>query len=84
MLGPVCLIYGIAHTITSAGIWKQSMGARNRVGIGLSYRLASRQATQPGEIGSMESILGILKSIKIRARMSVIDVAATPNLHATP
>ncbi len=24
----------------SAGIFKQSMGARNRVGIGLSYRLA--------------------------------------------
>ncbi len=26
--------------VSSAGIFKQSMGARNRVGIGLSYRLA--------------------------------------------
>jgi hypothetical protein len=31
-----------------AGIFNQSMGARNRVGIGLSYRLA-RLHTQPGE-----------------------------------
>jgi hypothetical protein len=39
------------------------MGARNEVGIGLSYR----PATQSGEIGSLESILGLLKSLKIRA-----------------
>jgi hypothetical protein len=41
------------------------MGARNRVGIGLSYW--ARQATQPGGIGSLESIHGLLKSLKIRA-----------------
>ncbi len=35
----------------SAGIFKQSMGARNQVGI-----------------GSLESILGLLKSLKIRAQ----------------
>ncbi len=39
----------------SAGIVKQSMGARNQVGIGLSYE--TRQAAQPGGIGSSESIL---------------------------
>jgi hypothetical protein len=33
------------------------MGARNRVGIGLSYRLT--RATQPGGSGSLESILGL-------------------------
>jgi hypothetical protein len=27
----------------------------------------ARQATQPGGIGSLESILGLLKSLKIRA-----------------
>jgi hypothetical protein len=44
------------------------MGARNQVGIGLSYRLPARQATQTGGIGSLESILGLLKSLKIRAQ----------------
>jgi hypothetical protein len=42
------------------------MRARNRVGIGLSYRPA-RLHTQPEEIGSLESIPGLLKSFKIRA-----------------
>ncbi len=30
----------------------------------------ARQATQPGGIGSLESILGLLKSLKIRAQQS--------------
>ncbi len=47
-----------------AGIFIQSMGAMNRVGTGLSYRAA-------GEIGSLESILGVLKSLKIRALYAV-------------
>ncbi len=40
---PSCfsLAYAIFHTAFCAGIFKQSMGARNRVGIGLSYRPAS-------------------------------------------
>ncbi len=42
-----------------AGIFKQYMGARNQVEIEFSYR--------PGGIGSLESILGFLKSYKIRA-----------------
>jgi hypothetical protein len=29
--------------------------------------IPARQATQPGGIGSLESILGLLKSLKIRA-----------------
>jgi hypothetical protein len=45
--------------------FKQSMGTRNRVGIGLSYRPARLHS--PGRIGSLESILGLLKSLKIRA-----------------
>jgi hypothetical protein len=45
----------------SAGIFKQSMGARNRVG-------PARQSTQPGGIGSLESILGLFKSLKIWAQ----------------
>jgi hypothetical protein len=51
----------------SAGISKQSMGARNRVGIGLSCRPARLLHIQPGGTGSLESILGLLKSVKIRA-----------------
>jgi hypothetical protein len=42
------------------------MGARNRLGIGLSY--TARQATQPGGIGFLESIIWLLKSLKIRAQ----------------
>jgi hypothetical protein len=37
------------------------MGARNRVVV------LARQATQPDGIGSLESILGLLESLKIRA-----------------
>ncbi len=36
------------------------MGARNRVGIGLSY-----QPARAGGIVSLESLLGLLKSLKI-------------------
>ncbi len=50
----------------SAGI-KQSMGARNRVGIGLSYRSARLHNIHPCGIGSFESML--LKSLKIRAQL---------------
>jgi hypothetical protein len=51
---------------TCAGIFEQSMGgqepSRNSVVV------PARQATtQPGGIGSLESILGLLKSLKIRA-----------------
>ncbi len=42
------------------------MGTRNRLGIGLSY--TARQATQPGGIDSLESIIWLLKSLKIRAQ----------------
>ncbi len=46
-------------------MFKQSMGARN---LGRnSVVVPSRQATQPGGIGSFESNLGLLKSLKIRA-----------------
>jgi hypothetical protein len=40
--------------VACAGIFKQSMGGRNRVVV------PARQATQPGGIGSLESILGFL------------------------
>ncbi len=46
-----------------------SMGARNRVGIGLSYWPA--RGHKAGVIDSLESILGLLKSLKIRALYSV-------------
>jgi hypothetical protein len=53
--------------VPCGGIFKQSMGVRNQVRIGLSYRPARLHTTQPGGIVSMESILGLLKSLKIRA-----------------
>ncbi len=39
--------------------FKQSVGAQNRVGIGLSYQ--AHQATQDGGIDSLESIFRLLK-----------------------
>ncbi len=47
-----------------AGIFKQSMGARNRERIVLS---TARQASYAGGIDSLESILGLLKSLENRA-----------------
>jgi hypothetical protein len=42
----------------------------------------ARQATQPGGIGSLESILGLLKRIKIRALCCVLRTAhCTCNAH---
>jgi hypothetical protein len=46
----------------TAGILEHSMGARNRVGKGLSYR------TIGWRIDSLESIHGLLKSLKYRLR----------------
>ncbi len=40
------------------------MGARNRVGMGLSYRPARLHSRE--ELVPLESILGLLKSLKIR------------------
>ncbi len=54
-------------------IFIQSMGAGNRVGIGLSYRPAM-QATYAGGIDSLESILGLHKSFKIRALLLALQV----------
>jgi hypothetical protein len=51
---------------TTGRIFKQSKWARNRVGIGLSYRLA--RIHRAGEIDSLESIFGLFKSLKIRAQ----------------
>ncbi len=55
-------VYLTSTSSPSAGILEQSMGARNRVGIGLSYH-------PPCYIGwrnrSFESIPGLLKSLKI-------------------
>jgi hypothetical protein len=44
------------------------MRARNRVGIGLSYRPARLHSL--AEFGSLESILRLLKSLKIRALLT--------------
>jgi hypothetical protein len=52
--------------VACAEIFKQFLRSRNRVGKGLSYRPV-RPAKQPGGIGSLKSILGLLKSLKIRA-----------------
>jgi hypothetical protein len=35
------------------------------------FVVPARQATQTGGIGSLESILGLLKSLKIRAQVAV-------------
>ncbi len=47
--------------IISVGIFKQSIRARNQVGIGLSHRPARQH--RPGGIDSLESIPGLLKKV---------------------
>jgi hypothetical protein len=59
-----CLI-NVDEKAPCAGIFKQSMGARNQVGIVLSYRTARLQWL--AELIFFESIPGLLKSLKIRA-----------------
>ncbi len=44
---------------TSAEIFKQSMGARNRLGIGLSYRLARQHSV--AELDPWNRFMGSLK-----------------------
>jgi hypothetical protein len=54
---------GLSH-VYSAGMFKQSMKTRNRVGIGLSYRPARLHRLA---VDSFESNPGLLESLKIRA-----------------
>ena len=54
--------------LNCVGILEQSMGAKNRVGIGLST--GPRKATKAGGINSLESIPGLLKSFKIPSLIS--------------
>ncbi len=51
--------------------FKQSLGARNRVGIGLSNRPA--RLHRLAELISLESSLGLLKSLKFRAQEELKD-----------
>jgi hypothetical protein len=55
-----------------AGILKQSMGARNRVGIGLSYRHARTRICKL--LRAKESIPGFLKRLQIGATDSCANV----------
>jgi hypothetical protein len=66
------LLIAEPQNTNSAGILEQSMGARNRVGIGLSYR--SARLHRLAEL-TMKSILGLLKSLKIRALLDRNPVA---------
>jgi hypothetical protein len=64
----VMLYSGTRKYITQicAGISKQSMGGLEPSGNRIVVP-AARQATRPEGIGSLESILGLLESLKIRA-----------------
>ncbi len=52
-----------------AGIFKQSMGARNRVGIELSYRPGSLQIHRLAELIQWNRFLGFLKVYKFELRL---------------
>ncbi len=53
------------------------MGVRNQVGIGLSYRPA-RLHRLHGGVDSLESILGLLNSLKSRALDSLVSMPDRP------
>ncbi len=67
-----------------AGILEQSMGARNRVGRGFSYR--SARAPSAGGIYSLESIPGLLKVKKylINTVQQYISMSTARNKNCTP
>ncbi len=67
--GRNCLLVPGKHLIW-AGIFKQSMGARNRGGIGLSYRPARLHRLDG--IHSLESIPGLHKRLKLRALVNYL------------
>jgi hypothetical protein len=56
----------------SAGILEQSMGARNRVGLGLSYQ--PEGIHRLAGIVSLESIPGLLKHLKIPSLFSSVYI----------
>jgi|LakMenE01Jun11ns_1017448.scaffolds.fasta_scaffold8843504_1 hypothetical protein len=56
----------------SAGIFKQSMGARNQVGIGFSYLPARLHSL--ADFFSLESILGLLISLKFGLWTLTLDL----------
>ncbi len=58
------------ENMTSGGIFKQSMGARNRVGLGLSYRPARLQ--RPAEMVPWNRFLGSLKVKKFGSDLNLI------------
>ncbi len=60
LMSPISILRDVC-----SGNFKQCNGARNRLGIGLSY--PARQATKYGGIDALETISGLLKSFKIRA-----------------
>jgi hypothetical protein len=62
----------------SAGIFEQSMGARNRVGIGLSYRIATLHGLP--EWIPWNRFLGSVKVLK--TRLSSISVARKERLYS--
>ncbi len=78
------------HQDKCAGILEQSMGARNRVGIGLSYRPA--RLHRLAESISLESIPGLLKSLKIPSQEKFLlplllpppPLPPPPSLHGLP
>ncbi len=69
-------IQGVATT--QCWYFKQSMGARNRVGIGLSYRPARLYSL--AELVPWNRFLGPLKSLKIRALDEQRCVTTSSNL----
>ncbi len=64
-----------------AGILEQSMWARNRVGIRLSY--PARQATEAGGIDCLESIPGLLKSLKIPSLCTQVSLTTEKQVKGT-
>jgi hypothetical protein len=61
------MILATSNVMASAGIFKQSMGARNRVGIELSYRAASLQRLAEWIPWNWAPI-----SLKIRAPLAIV------------
>ncbi len=67
------ILSSLAHSIVQCWNFRTIYeGYRNRVGVGLSYR----QATKAGGINSLESIPELLKSLKIPSQYTMLNFAS--------
>jgi hypothetical protein len=73
------IMYSMKQSTTIAGIFKQSMGARHRVGIGLSYRPAGLHRLADSFVWEVPDPDGMVRTQGIAFPMHSLE--SIPGLH---